>query len=220
MKKAIHSNLTQFQTYKASRQNKEERTLNNYNADRLEQEGVPVTTVFFWVSLEELYSGTLKHLAIKVKRRNQVTDDYDIHAKLITININRRWREGERVIRENAGDELENDRYHTLVFVMKEKPHHLFTREGDNLRMKVCISSKEAVFGFIRHYTLLDGRILKIKRTNSLISSNEENRLHGEGMANPATGRRGDLIINFEVMFAAHYTAEQRQQSTVILDQQ
>ncbi|KAG1440108.1 hypothetical protein G6F56_012044 [Rhizopus delemar] len=201
-----------------SRQNNEERALNNYNTDRLEQEDVPVTTIPFWVSLEELHSGTLKHLAIKVKRRDRVTDSYDIHAKLITINVDPRWREGERVIRENAGDELENGKYNTLVFVMREKRHHLFTRIGDNLHMKVCISSEEAVFGFERHYKLLDGRVLEIKRTDPLASSNEENRLHGEGMANPITGRRGDLIINFEIMLAAHYTAKQRQQLTAILD--
>ncbi|KAG1445869.1 hypothetical protein G6F56_009761 [Rhizopus delemar] len=187
------------------------------NQGRLEQEtrpqeDVPVTTIPFWVSLEELYSGSLKHIAIKVNRRDRVTDDYSTLSKLITINVDPRWRASERVIRENAGDELENGKYNTLVFVMREKRHHLFTRIGDNLHMKVHLSLLEALVGFNRQVDLLDGRILELEKTGTLTSYNDEQRIPNVGLINSVTGIRGSLIIHYEVMFPLHFSAKQRQQ--------
>ncbi|CAO3698112.1 unnamed protein product [Rhizopus stolonifer] len=227
MTRRTYLNLTQFRIYRASHQNNEERILNNNNTQRDEarirnqehleqetkhQEDVSVTTIPFWVSLEELYSGTLKHLAIKVNRRDRVTDDYNILPKLITINVDPRWRANERIIRKNAGDELENGRYNTLVFVMREKRHHLFTRKGDDLHMKVHLSLLEALVGFKRQVDLLDGRILELKKTDTLTSYNDEQRIPNVGLINSVTGIRGGLIIHYEVMLPLHFSAEQRQQ--------
>ncbi|KAG1450182.1 hypothetical protein G6F56_008421 [Rhizopus delemar] len=163
------------------------------------------------ISYEELYNGSLKRIGIIVKRRNQATGDYYMVTKVITINVDPRWRTGERIIRENAGDELEDGTYNTLVFEIQERPHYLFTRVEDNLRINVCISIPEAAIGFKRYYNLLDERILDIEKGGQLTFSDKEHRIRGEGMVNPVTGNRGDLIVRFEVMRAVYFTAEQTQ---------
>lgn len=82
--------------------------------------------------------------------------------------------------------------------------HPVFKREGDNLRMTVKISLKEAIMGFTdkKLCTHMDGRKVLVTQTcGYTIRPNSQRRLKGEGM--PVYGSKanafGDLIITFEV---------------------
>ncbi|KAL7320604.1 hypothetical protein PS15m_000475 [Mucor circinelloides] len=91
-----------------------------------------------------------------------------------------------------------------VVIRVRIRDHPDFTREGDNLRITVKISLKDAIMGFENKklFTHLDGRKITVtQEAGYTIRPNSQRRLKGEGM--PVYGSKtnacGDMIIRFEV---------------------
>ncbi|KAE8719922.1 hypothetical protein F3Y22_tig00109924pilonHSYRG00074 [Hibiscus syriacus] len=61
-----------------------------------------------------------------------------------------------------------------LVFIIDEKPHQTFTRDGDDLIVTQKISLSEALTGYTVRLTTLDGRNLTIPVTDVINPSHEE----------------------------------------------
>ncbi|CAI0385329.1 unnamed protein product, partial [Linum tenue] len=97
-----------------------------------------------------------------------------------------------------------------LVFVIDEKPHRVFTRDGNDLVVSQKISLAEALTGYTAHLTTLDGRSLTIPVKNVIHPTYEE-VVTGEGMPIPKDPpRRGNLRIKFSIRFPARLTSEQK----------
>jgi DnaJ family protein B protein 4 len=162
-------------------------------------------------SLEQiaLYTGTTKRLKVTRKQpdasgRLATTD------KVLTINIKPGWKAGTKILFKNEGDVMDNGQTQDIVFIVEEKPHDVFKREGDNLRMVVKLTLVEALTGFSKTITTLDGRKLKVNNTNSVIQTGQESRVPNEGMPNSKTGQKGDLFVKYDVVFPTSLTAEQK----------
>lgn len=96
------------------------------------------------------------------------------------------------------------------MFVIDEKPHDLFKRDGNDLIVTKRVSLAEAIGGTSVNITTLDQRSLCIPVTN-IVSPGYELVAAKEGM--PITkepGHKGDLRIKFEVKFPTKLTQEQR----------
>lgn len=106
---------------------------------------------------------------------------------------------------------MENGQTQDIVFVIEEKPHSVFTRDKDNLKMVVKLSLVEALTGFSKTITTLDGRKLKVNNANSVVQTGQESRVPNEGMPNSKTGKKGDLIVKYEVVFPTSLTTEQKE---------
>eukprot|EP00401_Gymnodinium_catenatum_P027683 CAMPEP_0117623376 /NCGR_PEP_ID=MMETSP0784-20121206/88615_1 /TAXON_ID=39447 /ORGANISM="" /LENGTH=453 /DNA_ID=CAMNT_0005427325 /DNA_START=71 /DNA_END=1428 /DNA_ORIENTATION=+ len=82
-----------------------------------------------------------------------------------------------------------------VIMKIKQRPHPVFERAGNNLNMEVKLTLKEAILGWERTIEHLDGR--KIVLTNSAVTKPMEVlRVHEEGM--PSRGdptARGDLFV-------------------------
>ncbi|KAJ3414801.1 hypothetical protein HDV05_006048 [Chytridiales sp. JEL 0842] len=160
------------------------------------------------VSLEDLYKGTTKKLKVT---RNLLTSAPA--EKILTVNIKPGYKSGTKITFKNEGDEVPpGGAFQDLEFVIEEKPHPRFKRQGDTLTMDLEISLEEALCGFAKRIETLDGRTLEVKGAsgNSVCRPGEEIRVKGEGMPNSKTGVKGDLMVVLKVKFPERLTESQK----------
>ncbi|KAG5458660.1 MAG: HSP40/DnaJ peptide-binding protein [Olpidium bornovanus] len=163
------------------------------------------------LSLEELYTGTTKKL--KVTRKLHDVSGRTVQAeKILTLNIKPGYKAGTKIRFENAGDDLPDGTSQDIEFVIEEKPHPVFKREGNNLLHTLDITLGEALTGFTRTLKTLDGRELQISSPSSVVQPGQTLRMPGEGMPiSKHPGSKGDLIIRHNVRFPANLTPAQKE---------
>ncbi|CAI0385326.1 unnamed protein product, partial [Linum tenue] len=159
-------------------------------------------------SLEELYKGTTKKMKIS---REIVDASKSMQVEeIINIDIKAGWKKGTKITFTEKGNEQPGIIPADLVFVIDEKPHRVFTRDGNDLVVSQKISLAEALTGYTAHLTTLDGRSLTIPVKNVIHPTYEE-VVTGEGMPIPKDPpRRGNLRIKFSIRFPARLTSEQK----------
>lgn len=160
-------------------------------------------------SLEELYKGATKRM--KISR-----EIYDASGKtlpveeILTIDVKPGWKKGTKITFPEKGNEQPNVIPSDLVFIIDEKPHSVFTRDGNDLLVTHKISLAEALTGYTVHLTTLDGRNLTLP-INTVIHPNYEELVPREGMPIPKEPtKRGNLRIKFNIKFPTRLTAEQK----------
>lgn len=163
------------------------------------------------LSLEELYTGTTKHL--KVGRRLL---GGSMEEKVLEIQVLPGWKSGTKIRFPRAGNEQPNGEAQDLVFVVEEKPHDVFTREGDDLICRLRIPLVEALTGVEGKKTIvaLDGRKLQISLPGGVVKPNQETRIPNEGMPIRKQGsmkKKGDLIVRCDVVFPDRLTPSQKE---------
>ncbi len=94
---------------------------------------------------------------------------------------------------------------------METLPHPVFTREGNNLKMNVKISLKQALLGFKKEITHLDGHKVLIEK-KKITRPGEVEKIKGEGMpVYEYPSDYGDLIVTYEVEFPKVLDTEQKE---------
>jgi len=169
-------------------------------------------------SLEELYTGATRKL--KVGRRKADGSNED---KVLTVTVKPGWKAGTKVRFTGAGNEVAPGRSQDIVFVIEEKPHPRFKREGDDLRtflplpLSVAINPpKPGTAASKIPFTTLDGRSISISYPTPPASSGRNylavpgppkegsssskglvTRIVGEGMPISKSGgeKKGDLVV-------------------------
>lgn len=130
--------------------------------------------------------------------------------EILTIDIKPGWKKGTKITFPEKGNEQPNVIPADLVFIIDEKPHSIFTREGNDLITIKKISLAEALTGYTVHLTTLDGRSLTIP-INNVIHPDYEEVVPKEGMPIPKDpSKRGNLRIKFNIKFPTRLTAEQK----------
>ena len=114
----------------------------------------PTITYDVFVSLEEVSKGTTKKMKITKKVLNQDRRTTRSEDKVITIDVKPGWKEGTKVTFPKEGDQSPNKIPADIVFVIKDKPHPLFTRDGNDIRYKAKITLKEVKFKSLFHIFL------------------------------------------------------------------
>lgn len=66
--------------------------------------------------------------------------------KILTIEIKRGWKEGTKITFPREGDESPNTIPADIVFIIKDKPHPHFRREGSNIVYPVRVSLRQVRF--------------------------------------------------------------------------
>lgn len=158
------------------------------------------------VSLEDLYTGVTKKLKVTSKTRTGGTSE-----KIITIDVKPGWKAGTKITYANEGDELPNGQPQGLEFVIAEKPHPVFKRVDNDLKMTMQLTLAEALCGFQKDVTTLDNRTLKVSQ-QQVTKPNQVIRLHKEGMPiSKYPGSKGDLVITFDVKFPTSLNNDQKE---------
>ncbi|XP_047334896.1 dnaJ homolog subfamily B member 13-like [Impatiens glandulifera] len=160
-------------------------------------------------SLEDLYKGTTK----KMKISRDVTDSSGRPStveEILTIEIKPGWKKGTKITFPEKGNEQRGVIPSDLVFIVDEKPHSLFKRDGNDLVLTQKISLVEALTGYTAQVTTLDGRNLTVP-INSIINPTYEEVVKGEGMPIPKdSSKKGNLRIKFNIKFPSRLTSEQK----------
>lgn len=160
-------------------------------------------------SLEDLYKGTTK----KMKISRDVTDSSGKPTtveEILTIEIKPGWKKGTKITFPEKGNEQRGLIPADLVFIIDEKPHTVFKRDGNDLVVMQKISLVEALTGYTAQITTLDGRNLTVP-VNTIISPSYEEVIKGEGMPIPKEpSKKGNLRVKFNVKFPSRLTSEQK----------
>ncbi|KAL3819053.1 hypothetical protein ACJIZ3_004958 [Penstemon smallii] len=160
-------------------------------------------------SLEDLYTGSTR----KMKISRQVVDAngrLSPESEILTIDIKPGWKKGTKITFQDKGNEQPNQLPADLVFVIDEKPHSTYKRDGNDLIMNYHVTLAEAIGGTTVNFTTLDKRDLSIP-VQDIVSPGYELVVSREGMPiAKEPGNRGDLKIRFEVKFPTKLTSDQR----------
>ena len=114
--------------------------------------------------------------------------------KSITIPLKSGLSHGNKINLSGKGHQLKTGKT-DLIVVINELPHKLFKRHQDDLYITLDLKLYQALFGFNKVITHLDGRRLHINTTNKT-EYNMVRRIENEGMKTLQNGK-GQLYIKF-----------------------
>jgi len=178
------------------------------------REPEPETTVVekpLPVSLEEIFHGAQKKLKVQRKTFDSMTGKQAVEDKILNVPIKRGLKAGSKIKYPDMGDQVEGG-VQDLHFIVKEKAHPLFTREGDDIKHLVELDLKEALTGWRRTVQTIDGKQLSVSSAGPTQPDWTE-RFPGQGMPKSKTPSvRGDFIIGVKIRFPLTLTAQQKQQ--------
>jgi len=99
------------------------------------------------VSLEEIASGATKKM--KISRKVLSTDGRSIRVedKVLSIEIKPGWKQGTKITFPREGDQSPSTIPADIVFIIKDKVHPVFRRDGSDLLYTSKISLKDALCG-------------------------------------------------------------------------
>ncbi|XP_073347613.1 dnaJ homolog subfamily B member 4 isoform X3 [Pagrus major] len=153
------------------------------------------------VSLEEVFHGCTKRMKISRKRLNPDGRTMRTEDKILTIEIKRGWKEGTKITFPREGDESPNTIPADIVFVIKDKPHPHFRREGSNIVYPVRVSLRQSLCGCSVTVSTIDGKTCNMKITD-VIKPGMRKTVAGQGLPFPKNPeQRGDLVVEFDVNF-------------------
>ena len=163
------------------------------------------------LTLEELYTGTTKKLKVTRTLANSSREE-----KILTVEVKPGWKNGTKITFDDAGDEIQPGISQSICFEIEEKSHPIFKRDGDNLLATLTIPLGDALAGFQRNLTGLDHRQIPVSSQG--IQPGSTLTLRGEGMPiSKQPGKKGDLIISFNIQFPTNLTNEQKAQIKKII---
>ncbi|XP_068574824.1 dnaJ homolog subfamily B member 1a [Cebidichthys violaceus] len=153
------------------------------------------------VSLEEVFSGCTKKMKISRKRLNPDGCTIRNEDKILTVDIKRGWKEGTKITFPKEGDETASNIPADVVFVVKDKPHPVFRREGSDIIYPAKISLREALCGCTVNAPTLDGRTITVT-SRDVVRPGMKKRISGEGLPiSKCPEKRGDMVLDFTVKF-------------------
>lgn len=139
--------------------------------------------------------------------------------EVLKINVQPGWKRGTKIKFEGKGDEKPGYFPADIIFMIEEKEHPLFTREGADLEYGVEIPLVNALTGCSISVPLLGGESMWLSFEDTIIYPGFEKVIPGQGMPTKIQGKRGDLRIKFLVEFPSELTDEQRHEAFTILQQ-
>lgn len=147
-------------------------------------------------SLEDIYRGKLKKLKVVRRIFNPETRAPATTETVLEVRLKPGWHPGTTITFKNEGDEQPDGQFQDVEIVVQQKPHAVYTREGDDLRATIELTPVEAVTLPAKTLTTLDGRTLHVP-----YPTQGQNRLKfvGEGMPIPRTVGKGDLYVDYRV---------------------
>ena len=127
------------------------------------------------------------------------------------------WKKGTKITFEGMGNERPGSYAADVTFVIAEKRHNMFRREGDDLELAIEIPLVKALTGCSLPIPLLGGEKMKLK-IDEIIHPGYQRIIMGQGMPNTREqGNRGNLKVLFLINFPTELTDEQRAAAVSIL---
>lgn len=119
-----------------------------------------------YATLEEINKGCVKKMKIS-RRVIQADGTPKKEDKYVSIAIKPGWKSGTKVTFQKEGDQTRGKIPADIVFLIRDKPHPLFKREGSDLRYTARLTLKQvsAGDGFICLFSATNcNAIVKLRR--------------------------------------------------------
>ena len=187
------------------------------------------------VTLEELYRGTHKKMKIKRKTFDPRTQKRNVEDKILEMEIKPGYKAGTKMKFKGVGDQEEGGTQ-DLHFIITEvgipcsllssklltprqKEHPLFKRQDDNLIATIELDLKEALTGWQRTISTIDGKQVPVRGGGPTAPGFRETFPHLGMPKSKGKNRdeRGDMIVEVKVKFPTSLTLAQRSQLKEIL---
>lgn len=157
---------------------------------------VPPVEFTFACTLEEIASGCTKKFAVSRRMPNGSEDK-----KVFEVKVEAGFKKGTKIRFENEGGVVEGyppNMLADMVFILDEKPHPRFQRDGSDIKTTVTIDLKKALLGTTLSINSIDGKPISIPLTG-VTNSGRKMRVNGEGFLDRKAGRRGDMYVTVNV---------------------
>jgi len=154
-------------------------------------------------TLEQLYNGQQKK--IKVNRRNGKTQEMNE----VTIPIRPGTPNGTKITFPGAGDINTGSPPQDVIFIIKELPHPVFQRSGNDLWIKEVIRLDQALCGYTIDRKGIDGKPIHLE-IHDVLKPDDQKVIKGRGMPKKEGGF-GDLIIEFDIVFPKTLNEDQKE---------
>jgi len=160
------------------------------------------------LTLEEMYYGVQKNL--KLTRTVLRGGGEQRISETLSIDVKPGWKKGTKITFQEKGDETPGAVAADIVFVIEEKKHPQFERDGNDLIKTVVVDLHEALLGTKVFITTLDGKSVNVD-VPEIVDPKHVKVLVGEGMPlSKSPAARGDMKIKFDIRFPKELSAEQR----------
>lgn len=157
-----------------------------------------------YVSLEDVDKGCTKKMKIS-RLVAQPDGSSRKEDKILSINVKPGWKAGTKVTFPRESDQIPGKIPADVVFIIRDKPHDKFKREGSDIKYTAKISLKQALCGTTFMVPTLQGQTITMNTTGEIVKPTTVKRLQGRGLPFPKEpSRRGDLLINFDIKFPDH----------------
>ncbi|XP_070381476.1 dnaJ homolog subfamily B member 5-like [Dermacentor albipictus] len=159
-----------------------------------------------YVSLEEVYDGCTKKITITRMVTDPGCRTLKPEAKVFEVKVKPGWKEGTRVRFHREGDRLPNSIPADVVFVIRDKPHPHFKRDGADVRYVAKITFKEALRGTTLEVPTITHGTISVPLTD-IVKPTTVKRIRGQGLRRPEDTRtRGDMILSFDIQYPSQMT--------------
>lgn len=153
------------------------------------------------VSLEDIAKGIEKKMKISRRVYDELGNSR-AEEKVLTISVKPGWKSGTKITFAKEGDRVPGRIPADIAFVIRDKPHGTFTRDGSNIIYTHNLSLRDALCGSIIEAPTLDGRKKGLNLMDEVIKPNTTKKLQGYGLPFPKEPtKRGDLIVKFDIQF-------------------
>lgn len=155
-----------------------------------------------YVALEDINRGCHKKMQIsriKLNARGEPRKE----TKLLDIEIKPGWKAGTKITFPKEGDEAPHRIPADIVFIIRDKPHTLFRREGSDIHYTAHITLKQALCGATLQLPQLQGPPLVFNSANGeILKPQTVKRINERGLPHPKNpSQRGAFCVHFEIEF-------------------
>lgn len=129
----------------------------------------------------------------------------------LTLDIQAGMKDGDTIKFDQVADEAVGHTPGDLIFVIRQLPDPIFSRQGDDLYMHMTVTLAESLVGFEKKISHVDGHEVVVRK-NDVTYCSEMVKMPGEGM--PKRGNKsskGDLYITFNIDFPRQFSSKQKE---------
>lgn len=161
------------------------------------------------LTLEEMYYGVQKNLKLT---RTVIRGGAEQRiSETLTIDVKPGWKKGTKITFPEKGDEAPGVIAADIIFVVDEKKHPQFERDGNDLICTKRVDLHEALLGTGVFITTLNGKSINVE-VPEIVSPKYVKVLVGEGMPlSKSPNAKGDLKIKFDIRFPKELSGTQRE---------
>jgi len=142
---------------------------------------------------------------------------FNTKEKTVQVPLQNGFGNGIKMQLEGKGNNI-NGQKSDLIVIINEEEDPVFKRRNNDLIVTIELKLFQALFGFDKLLTHLDGRKLHLHHTGKT-NYGTVRRISGEGMTDLRTKQKGDLLIKF-VFTLPNITNETLTKALILIDKQ